>query len=74
MKVKNKLKGKLIVGIAIIVVLCILGSNMLNIVHATSNMQINNSAKTVTVKDNFGNTIALTNPTNATHITDLEGV
>ena len=74
MKVKNKLKGKLIVGIAIIAVLSILGSNMLNIVHATSNMQKNNSNQTVTVKDNYGNTISLTNPTNATHITDLEGV
>lgn len=74
MKMKNKLKGKIIVGIAIIVVLSILSSNMLNIVHATSNMQKNNSNQTVTVKDNYGNTISLTNPTNATHITDLEGV
>ena len=37
-------------------------------------MQKNNSNQTVTVKDNYGNTISLTNPTNATHITDLEGV
>ena len=74
MKVKNKLKGKLIVGIATIVVLSILGSNILNTVHATSNMQKNESDQTVTVKDNYGNTISLTNPTNPTAIKDLEGV
>lgn len=74
MKVKNKLKGKIIVGIAIITVLSILSSNMLNIVHATSTMQKNDSAQTVTIKDNYGRTISLTNPTNPTAIKNLEGL
>lgn len=74
MKMKNKLKGKIIVGIAIITVLIIFSSNMLNIVHATSNLQKNDSSQTVTIKDNYGRTISLTNPTNPTAIKNLEGV
>ena len=74
MKMKNKLKGKIIVGIAIITVLIIFSSNMLNIVHATSNLQKNDSSQTVTIKDNYGRTISLTNPTNPKAIKNLEGV
>ena len=72
MKRKNKLTRRIIVAIAIIAVLSILGSNMLNIVNATSNLQ-KNSNNTITVTDYNGNPVSLTNPSSAKRITKLEG-
>ena len=57
MKVKNKLTRRIIVTIALIALITILGSGVLNIVQATSTMTVNGN--TLALKDFYGNNINL---------------
>lgn len=57
MKVKNKLTRRIIVSIALIALITILGSGIINIVQATSTMTVNGN--TLALKDFYGKNINL---------------
>ena len=57
MKVKNKLTRRIIVSIALIALITILGSGIINIVQATSTMTVNGN--TIALKDFYGKNINL---------------